>query len=61
MEETKPLDRVTFLELENMSLKLRINQQQFQAAALKALMDAGLNQEDWAIDLDKGLFVSKSK
>jgi hypothetical protein len=59
--ETKPLDRTVFLELENMSLKLRIMQTNFQQAASKALADAGLSPEEWAIDLDQALFVQRPK
>jgi len=64
--ETKPLDKMVALELENLSLKLNIMkrneqdlQQQFQAAANKALSDAGLSFEEWAIDLDKAMFVPR--
>lgn len=67
-ETTKPIDRTTFLELENMSLKLRImqsnfqqSQNAFQAAATKAITDAGLTIEEWGIDLDKGVFIQKPK
>jgi hypothetical protein len=59
--EQKPMDRTVFLELENMSLKLRIMQQNFQQAAFKALADAGLSSDEWGIDLDKGTFVQKTK
>jgi hypothetical protein len=66
MAETKPIDRTTFLELENMSLKLRImrhnlerSETTFQEAAMKALDDAGLNTAEWGIDLDKGVFREK--
>lgn len=68
MTETKPIDKITFLELENMSLKLRImqnnyqnSQTAFQTAATKALTDAGLTLEDWSIDLDHGVFLQKTK
>ena len=68
MASTKPIDKMTFLELENMSLKLRIIQQDFQtshsifqAAATKAVTDAGLTIEDWSVDLDNGVFVEKTK
>jgi hypothetical protein len=66
MEDPKPLDKVTKLELENVSLKLRmmqINYQQlqaeFQSIAMNALTEAGLTADEWAIDLDSGTFVKK--
>jgi len=73
--ETKPLPKETFLELENLSLKLHIAKRNVQdaqnavqntsdslvAAASKALQLAGLFADEWAVDLDKGVFVQKPK
>lgn len=67
MAETKPIDKMTLLELENMSLRLHIVKRnclemeaKFLEAAEKTLVNAGLTKEEWAVDLDRGLLVKKS-
>ena len=64
--DTKPIDRIKFLELENLSLKLQIRKKNydealtfFQTQAIKTLTDAGLSPDEWGLDLDHGTFVKK--
>lgn len=66
--ETKPLKPEVHLALENMSLKLHIAKRncqdletRFMSAAEQVLKSAGLSKEEWALDLDRGLFVQKEK
>lgn len=71
--ETKTIDKLTFLGLENLSLKLQIatlslqNSRktvadlngELQVAAAQALKDAGLSEDEWGIDLNTGKFAKK--
>lgn len=73
--DTQPIEQVTFLGLENLSLKLQIatiNLQnsrktvsdlnaELQQAAAKALKDAGLSEDEWGIDLNTGKFSRKEQ
>jgi hypothetical protein len=65
--ETKPLpSREVHLEIENLSLKLHIMkgnlatlQTKFQGFVDAVFLQAGLSKDDWALDLDRGVFVEK--
>lgn len=61
-----PLKRELHLELENMSLKLHIlkrnaaeAENKFRAAVEQVFIAEEKKQEDWLLDLDRGLFVRK--
>jgi hypothetical protein len=63
---TKPVPKEKFLELENASLKLYIMRRNVQELELKfkdigekLLQSENLPVEEWAIDLDRALFVQK--
>ena len=63
---TKPIPKEKFLELENASLKLYIMRRNIQELEMKfkdigekLLQSENLSLEEWAIDLDRGLFVQK--
>lgn len=64
----KPLPENVALKIENLSLKLHIAkrtvsdmERQLQQTAKKALIDNGLSEEEYIIDIDKGAFVPKPK
>jgi len=73
--ETKPLDRIAFLELENISLKIQLKQQNIEA--LKRQQEAheqtlnstveqlfakeGLSPSEWVIDLSKAALVKRAQ
>lgn len=72
--DTKPLDKIAHLELENASLKLQLLQRNaqdaqrnfqdaktaFQNLAAKTLKAAQLSPEEWGINLDDGTFVKRA-